>query len=948
MTADSSKTKKQVQLVGASRSSGEQVLTFGPFRFDPLKRVLQEGDRPIDLGSRALDILIVLLESAGEIVRKEELIARVWGNVVTEEATLRVQVSALRKVLGHGRNGARYVENVTGRGYRFVAQVTRLDDDRPAPAVPVAAAARRYGLPAPLTRMIGRLDIVDTLATRLPQRRFVTVAGPGGIGKTTVALATADKLSASYRHGTCFVDLASITDFRLVSSKLASVLGREVLSDDPIPALLAFLADQHLLIVLDNCEHVVEAAATLAEKLLSGAPGVHVLATSREPLRSKGEWIHRLKPLDIPSRSATLTAAEALAFPAIELFAERAMASVDSFELNDADASIVADICRRLDGIPLAIELAAARVDLFGIRELATQLKDCLQLLTKGRRTAEPRHQTLRAMLDWSHGLLSGTERVILRRIAVFPGGFDLASAGAVAAAGDLSAGEVLDGIGNLGAKSLLAADVTGEQVLFRLLDTTRTYALEKLAACNESTEIRRRHAELCCADWDAADMRAPGIADLTAYVRKIDDVRAALDWCFSPEGDASMGVRLTAASAPLWVQLSLMDEYGRRLEPALQALKADSTPDAALEMRLNVTVGHALLHARGPTSAAASAFNRALEIADLLGDTATRWRALCGLAFVRLGNGDYPSAVDFSERALLDSVHCGDDAGVLSDRLLAMTHHFAGNQTAARHHAKQVLNRPVRTKPSLSSDHWVTARAALCRTLWVQGLPDQALRVAHDNVEDALSADHALTLCYALFGACPVVLWAGDGPAATHLVAMLLNCSARHSLAFWHLSGRCFGAALELRHGDTAEKLGRRLELLRDPLLSAVHLETLGTLGEELAGAEAIARAETGCAAWCAAEILRAKGELILKEGASEAASAADALFRRSLDIARRQDTLSWELRAATSLARLWRDQARIQEAHDLLAPVYARFAEGFATADLATARTLLEQLVA
>jgi hypothetical protein len=362
--------------------------------------------------------------------------------------------------------------------------------------------------------------------------------------------------------------------------------------------------------------------------------------------------------------------------------------------------------------------------------------------------------------------------------------------------------------------------------------------------------------------------------------------------------------------------------------------------------MKLNAMLGHALLHTRGPVPGTATAFNRALEIADLLGDTATRWRALWGLGMAHLVGGDYPSAVDFSERALLESIDCGGDAPVMSGRVSALTHHYAGSQATARHHAERVLSHPIRTMSGV--DHWVAARGVLCRILWLQGLPDQAVRTAHDGIRDGLSADHALSVCYALFGACAVVLWVGDVPAATRLVAMLLDHSARHSLVYWHVWGRCFDAALELRHGDTAEKSECRLELLRDPLWTAPHLETLGTLREELVGAEAITRAETGRAGWCAAEILRAKGEIIRKEGASDAAFAAEALFRRSLDMARQQQTLSWELRAATSLARLWRDQGRIREAHDLLASVYGRFTEGFRTADLVTARTLLDELAA
>lgn len=281
-----------------------------------------------------------------------------------------------------------------------------------------------------------------------------------------------------------------------------------------------------------------------------------------------------------------------------------------------------------------------------------------------------------------------------------------------------------------------------------------------------------------------------------------------------------------------------------------------------------------------------------------------------------------------------------------MSHRLSALTHYFAGNQATARRHAERVLERPNRSRPSLSSDHWVAARATLSRILWVQGLPDQALRAAHDSVKHGLTTDHALSVCLALTCACSVMMWVGDRPAANRLVAMLLDRSARHSLTVWHLWGRCFESALELRHGEAVQTFARRRELVRDPLWRAEHLETLGTLCEELVGAEAIARAESGRAGWCAAEILRAKGEMILKQGASDAAFVAETVFRRSLEIARQQDALSWELRTATSLARLWWDQGLVREAHDLLMPVHGRFTEGFATADLMTARTLLQQL--
>jgi predicted ATPase/DNA-binding winged helix-turn-helix (wHTH) protein len=927
--------------------AGEEVLAFGPFRLLLTRRMLMEGRRPIRIGSRALDILLVLVERAGELIDKDELIARVWPNVVVEEAALRVHIAAIRKILGDGRSRVRYVENVTGRGYRFVAQVTRREADEPPGSAPEAATNHhRNNLPAPLRRMIGRADIVTDLAIRLPRQRFITIVGPGGIGKTAVALAMADTLSRSHDSDTCFVDLAPVTDPLLVPSAAASALGLAILSQDPLPGLITFLRDKKVLIVLDNCEHVIEAAAALADKVLREAPGALLLATSREPLRAEGERVHRLLPLEAPPASATLSAADALAFPAIELFAERAMASLDTFELEDADVPAVCDLCRRLDGIPLAIELVAARVDLLGVRGLGEQLDDGVHRLPNRRRAAPPRHRTLQATLDWSYGLLSATEQLVLRRCAVFNGSFCLESARAIASDGEISDSDVLNAILSLGAKSLIAADVSEDNVIYRLLDTTRTYAREKLQNSDESAKISRRHAEFLCGVWDGANARVRNSAEwLERHGRKIDDVRAALDWCFAPDGDASLGRKLTAASGPLWFRLYLLNEYRRRLPQALQARGDASMLDQASDMRLNIMLGFALIYLADP--GAVAAIGAAIEIAERLGDTAALCDALVGRGYLAMLGGDYPAAVRSSERAFVHVDEGSAETAAVSDYMMAIAQHLVGNQLAARGHAERALMRggpPVGDRAHWLSPH-VTARAILCRILWLQGFPDQAVKIAHDSLEHFPSASHPASLALALLHASTVVLWTGDLPAADRFVAMALDHSAQHSMirGFW---ARSMATVLAFRRGNIRSAIARRDEMLNDPLCDRPFMETLGTLGEDLVGAEAVARAEAGRAPWCAAEILRANAAVMLRAGTLDAA-AAETVFRQSLDIAHQQGALSWELRAAMSLARLWQGQGRIRDAHDLLASVYGRFTEGFGTVDLVAAKTLLKALL-
>ncbi len=278
------------------------------------------------------------------------------------EANLTVHVAALRRALRDGQADNRYIVNIPGRGYRFVAPVTFVDQQRYV-TPPLAAAVRPHNLTAQLTRLIGRAEVVANLAQQLTTQRLLTIVGPGGIGKTAVALDAAARLVGDYEDGVWLIDLAPIADPRLVPTALASALRLEISSDDPVPGLIAAVRDRQMLLVLDNCEHVIEEAAALAAGVLRGSHGVQILATSREPLRVEGERVHRLSPLGSLPASVRLGASEALRFPAVQLFVERAAAAMNEFELSDADAYSVGDSCRRLDGVPLAIELAAGRVD---------------------------------------------------------------------------------------------------------------------------------------------------------------------------------------------------------------------------------------------------------------------------------------------------------------------------------------------------------------------------------------------------------------------------------------------------------------------------------------------------------------------------------------------------------------------------------------------------------
>ena len=946
----------------------EETFRFGSFQLIPAQRVLLEDGKPLRLGSRAFDILVTLVENAGETVPKDRLIARTWPDTVVDEAALRVHIAALRKVLGDGRAEMRYVATVRGRGYSFVAPVTH-EAQHPAPVTPDGANTIN-NLPVPLKHIVGRSDIVAALATQLAARRFLTIVGPGGIGKTTVAIAVAETVRASYMDGVWFVELASLTGPELVPSALGAVLGISLSGATPVPKLTAWLRDKHALIVLDCCEHVIGAAAALAEAVLTAAPRVHVLATSREPLRSEGERVHRLASLELPPDAVDLSAADAPRYSAVQLFVDRAMATVDGFSLVDADVPAVLEICRRLDGMPLALELAAARVDVLGTRGLAGRLDDRFALLTKGRRTALLRHQTLRATMDWSYDLLPKPEQVILRRLAVFQGEFTMDAATAVEVDKRIATADVFEGIANLAAKSLVATDISGDIVYHRLLDTTRTYALERLTKGGELERVRRLHAEYYRDLFQRAEFELETRTSSewrAIYGRRIDDVRAALDWAFSPSGDASLGAALTAVSVPLWMQLSLFDECRERVERAISVTRAESSPDARREMKLCAALGLSLAQTKSPVNETSAAWMKVLGFAESLEDTEFQLRALWGLYNYHLNAGEDRTALTFAESFWSVAAKQSDPSDLLiGHRMIGTSLHYLGEQAEARRHIEYMLNNYV--TPDHRSyiirfqfDQQVLAHVFLARILWLQGFPEQALGSAQTSVEKARAIEHSLSLCIALTdAACPIALLVGDLTAAERNAAILLDHSARRGLDTWNALARGFQGTILIQRGDVTTGL-RLLRTARDELretgfternqaLLTRLAEGFGRAGQAAQGLmtveEALTRSEHDEEHWYIAEQLRIKGELLMLQGAPDAAVASEDHIRRALDLACRQGALSWELRAAMSLARLWRDQERVAESRELLAPVYGRFTEGFATSDLEEAKSLLEQL--
>jgi predicted ATPase len=569
----------------------------------------------------------------------------------------------------------------------------------------------------------------------------------------------------------------------------------------------------------------------------------------------------------------------------------------------------------------------------------------------------------MRAVLDWSYGLLSEDEQQFFRALGIFAGGFTVEAAAAVAMNAANGRVDAIDRLADLVAKSLVVADVSGARPHFRLLDTIRAYALEKLDETGARDQVARRHAGYC---RDLLQRSGLGDEPRAEDHPHIDDLRAALQWARSPEGDSRMSIELTASAIPLWVDLSLMAECRRHVQEAIARLPFLPDPDPRHEMRLQAALGMSLNYTTGPVPATAAAWTRTLEIATALPNVEYRLRALRGLWAHHMNASEYRRALvlahEFQNLAAREGSPADQDFG---HRMAALILHYLGQQEEARRLLEPRLDR--RVAPLRQSqisrfllDQDVTEQALLSRILWIQGFPNQAARTAQSGIERAEAIGHALSLCHALAqGACPITLYNGDLRAAETYVARLLDTALELGLAGWTARGHCFQGVLSIMQ-DRLD-LGLRLlqsalDELRQSGAAPAHPAFLGALAQGLGrvgrfgeSLQTVEQALELCGRseehWCQPELLRIKGELLICQAGGGTGAAEDCLAR-AVTLAREQGALSWELRLALSLARLRIGQDRPTEARQVLAPVHDRFTEGFDTADLIAAKKLLGEL--
>jgi predicted ATPase len=694
------------------------------------------------------------------------------------------------------------------------------------------------------------------------------------------------------------------------------------------------LHSRDCLVVLDNCEHIIGPAAELAEALLKSAEGAQILATSREPLRVHGEWVHRLAPLTYPQFDANINAREALGFSAVELLVDRIAETLGGFTLTDRDATFAASICRRLDGVPLALELAAAHAEAFSMRQLAEGLQDRFNFLSRGRRTAPSRHQDLYSMLEWTCQLLGEEERTVLRRLAVFPTCFDMADATQLGTRLSMSASAISECVASLVSKSIIAAEVTDEGARYRLPETVRAYSRQKLADAGEFDIAFQAFAQCVTQSYRDASSKQDDarLSWVACIVRNLDNARACLDWALIDGRDPTAGVKLVLQALPFWMLGPRLMEHRQYLEPALLHVQQLQSRQQREELALEIGIALAQYFDGGPTKDVLARFKRGLALARKLSCKPQELDILWMLYGVSGNLGDYRAEMDFARQ--FGEACTGipkRQTRTRRHRMLARAVHDNGEQRNALKEIDRALTPPFSVPKHLdaySIDDITAAMAIRSRILWIIGRPEDAMMMAEECLARGLAVDHAQSLCWAItFNLCPVAIWSGDLESASRFTAIALAHSEK-TFEHWNGWGQLYRDALGHPNDPavSAQLVGQMIPAQKD---------IFATLWPSFAGEDIKPRAVRHTS-WCSAELMRLAAGRVEDAVGLRLLQQADAL-------AKEQGALAWRLRIATNLAERYLAREQRTTARTILTPIYETFTQGLDSKDLRIAARVL-----
>lgn len=910
----------------------EQAIAFGDFVLQPSRQALSVGGRELPLSGRSHALLMVLLERPGEVIDKDELISRLWPSSTVERSNLRSQVASLRRLLGCGENGRRYIATISGHGYRFVAAVqpvhaaSRLSDE--------ASEVSENDLPEIPSLLFGRDTDMGQISSLLAHQRHVTLAGAGGIGKSVLAIAAARRVARSYPDGVLFVQVDSAHG---PGAALSRALGIDPAATEQ--EILDKIGDRHLLVLLDGCEAARASAAELAQSLLQRS-GVSLLVTSRDPLDLAGEQVFRLEPLAIPAPDERDPDA-ILASPAAQLLTARMTRCSTPGAAGAAEA--VRTLCEYLEGDTLAIEIAASHADAFGVQGLLQMLDDELLLSMASRQGTCTRHKTLAASMAWSYELLPVTEQRLLRELAVIQGPFPIDCARAIASAHPF---DVLTGLQRLVARSILSARPTPQGMHFVLPRPARAFANMRLREAGEGEDVERRHAEYLAEHLEAGGWNEPYVAaNLGPTLDAVHLIGAAASLC-----------RLTQAALPYWAQRGRFAEAHVHVRRALTLPRHCLPSEAAAALREALTT---ILASRiGPASEQLEAGTALLALARQHERPDAMVRGQWALWAATMNQGRHAAALDHAREAWrIAEMLAAPDLLAAADRMLGIALHLTGNQAKALRHIDRALNVfawPERSVANLpfQFDQRVVALSYRARILLLQACPEQAARAAAEALAEAEDIGHGLSIAHSIaISGLPIALVLGRHALAERLLERLRAATDMLAMPAWSaitaLASGWLGAA---RGEETATaRLRDALSALHGAHFGEIHLLALAALAEfqlrdgQLNDADetieiALARSESGGDLWCRPELLRIRALVLYEQMGDAGVHEVQELLTAAREDALRHKANWWLLRIQIALTRLGR-------APEELSRLTSQIDEGRLSTDMMEAAEMIER---
>lgn len=912
------------------------IYVFGAFCLCQSSRTLKYNDIDVSLGSRAFDLLAALVGANGQVLTIKELMAIAWPNSIVESSNVRVQVAHIRRALEACCADKRYIASVAGRGYCFVEPVDRFtrtteniltadSAGKVLQASVVVEARAQAKLPAPLKVVVGRQSCIVELSELVRNKSLITLLGPAGVGKTTLAVLVAYEVQKDFDNNIFFVDLSTASCLETVIVALALAIGYKTSGGDLLPGLLDFLSTRKTLILFDNCEHVIAAVATLCMQITESISNATLLTTSREALRLSNEFVYMVNPLQCPPEAASVTAQQALLWPAIQLFMFKANEGGANSILADDDVACVAELCHRLDGNPHAIGLAASRVATFGIKGLANLVSKQFVLYWQGRRDLCPRQQTVEAMIGWSYHLLNGRDQQILCRLAVFHGEFPIEAAIAVASDDEFDAFEVSEAIANLADKSLIKLVFDYNQTQVRLFETTKAFAQVRLSRFQNKDQIAFRHAlyyaeqlRLFVAQQEAIGQ---GLPDLMINLPKVGNVLAALEWVYSQRQDLMLATTISCMAAPLFLELSLLQESQRCCERALDLLP-ESLKSTGTELCLLTSLAITYYSSGNYDGNLIAVVEKGLKLSQDLQDTKSMFHLLAGFHLAMIANGRIHDSMSVMSQYAQEVKQGGERAeAIIAHWMDGSSRHFSGQQAVADESfsASSILlaHHPLRPLLYFEAKEKIMSDLAKARVNWILGRQDYAVQLALAAIEDSRCHQDSFYLCATL--CFPVLLSGCLYELAEQLLVEMSSTNSDHKMVVRQAIIHFLNALLLLSRGNTraAEFHSQQcVNMLTMPKISFIRVDALQVLAEsqkengnlaqaEIVIDEAIGLAEkTGCT-YNIADLLRTKAEVLMCLPNAEFRQI-ESILQQALACAQSQAALCWERKIRFAMLRL------------------------------------------